>query len=132
MFKAKELFDREAEALELLGRHPQILCLLTHLEIEQEFYLIEEHIAGDTLEEEFLKEENKSESQTIKIVFELLEILKFIHSNNIIHRDIKPSNMIRNQDDKKLCLIDFGAVMDFSDKTFLGTAVTTTPDYIVS
>ena len=123
--KAKQLFDREAEALELLGRHPQIPCLLAHLELDREFYLIEEYIAGDTLEEEFARGKNKSESETIKIVSELLEILDFIHRKNIIHRDLKPSNIIRNREDNKLVIIDFGAVMEFHGETFLGTIIGT-------
>jgi serine/threonine protein kinase len=127
--KAKELFDREAETLELLGRHSQIPCLLAHLEIDGEFYLIEEYIAGKTLAEEFAEKQNKSESEVIQIVSKLLKILAFVHQNNIIHRDIKPSNIIRNQKDSSLVLIDFGAVMKFDGETFLGTVIGT-PGYI--
>jgi serine/threonine-protein kinase len=49
LIKAKELFEREAEALESLGKHSQIPSLLAHLKIDQEFYLVEEYIAGKTL-----------------------------------------------------------------------------------
>lgn len=129
LVKAKELFDREAEALESLGKHSQIPSLLAHLEIDQEFYLVEEYIAGQTLAEELAENPNKTEKEVISIVSELLEIIVFIHSQNIIHRDIKPSNIIRNQEDNKLVLIDFGAVMEYQGETFLGTIIGT-PGYI--
>lgn len=129
LLKAKELFDREAEALELLGRHPQIPGLLAHLEIEQEFYLVEEYIPGNTLEKELASQPNKPESEVIKIVSELLKILDFIHQKKIVHRDIKPSNIIRNQENNRLVLIDFGAVMEFDGETLMGTIIGT-PGYI--
>jgi serine/threonine-protein kinase len=39
-------------------------------------------------------------------------MLQYIHSQQVIHRDIKPANLIRRSQDKKLVLIDFGAVKD--------------------
>lgn len=45
---------------------------------------------------------------------EILEILNFVHAQNIIHRDIKPANIIRRNSDRKLVLIDFGAVKEIS------------------
>lgn len=129
LLKARELFDREAETLELLGKHPQIPGLLAHLKIDNEFYLIEEYITGDTLEEELAKEQRKSEPEVIKIVSELLEILDFIHRNNIVHRDIKPSNIICSRENNRLVLIDFGAVMEFEGETFMRTIIGT-PGYI--
>jgi len=129
LIKAKELFDREAEALESLGQHDRIPRLLAHLEIDGEFYLVEEYISGKTLAEEFAEKPNQTEQEVISIVSELLKIITFIHSHKIIHRDIKPSNIIRNQEDNQLVLIDFGAVMEYQGKTFLGTIIGT-PGYI--
>ena len=129
LLKAQELFEREAQTLELLGKHAQIPSLLAHLEIDGEFYLIEEYIRGKTLAEEFSEKPQKMELEVIQLLSELLEILDFIHQNKIIHRDIKPSNIIRNQENGKLVLIDFGAVMESKEETFLGTIIGT-PGYI--
>ena len=126
--KAKELFDREAETLELLGEHPQIPRLLAHFEIDGEFYLVEEYIEGKTLAEEFLEQQTQSEQQVIDLVSELLEILAFVHQNNIIHRDLKPSNIIRRQQDSKLVLIDFGAVKEITTLSNQATIIYT-PGY---
>jgi len=41
---------------------------------------------------------------------DILQVLAFVHGANVIHRDIKPANLIRRQRDRKIVLIDFGAV----------------------
>jgi len=38
----------------------------------------------------------------IKFLEETLEVLAFVHQNNVIHRDIKPSNIMRRKCDGKL------------------------------
>jgi serine/threonine protein kinase len=43
-----------------------------------------------------------------------LEILSFVHQQNVIHRDLKPHNLMRRRSDGKLVLIDFGAVKEVS------------------
>ena len=126
--KATELFDREAEALELLGEHRQIPRLLAHLEIDREFYLVEEYIVGQTLDAELKSQGNLSQAQAIELVLELSSIVAFVHQHNIIHRDIKPGNIIRREADNKLVLIDFGAVTVFNGETLFGTIIVT-PGY---
>ena len=43
------------------------------------------------------------------MLIDLLSVLQFVHSYNLIHRDIKPDNIIRREADHKLVLVDFGA-----------------------
>jgi serine/threonine-protein kinase len=50
---AKRLFDREAETLYRLGHHDRIPRLLAHFEQESQFYLVEEFIEGQPLDQEF-------------------------------------------------------------------------------
>ncbi len=49
-----------------------------------------------------------SEIQIRELLADLLPVLEFIHSHNVIHRDIKPENIIRRASDGKPVLIDFG------------------------
>lgn len=107
---ARRLFHTEAEILEVLGRHDRIPQLLAYFEENQEFYLVEELICGNHLSNEMPPEQPIPEKQVIDWFAQLLEIIAFIHSHNVIHRDIKPNNIIRRQADGRLCLIDFGAV----------------------
>jgi serine/threonine protein kinase len=107
---ARTLFQREAEVLEHLGEHDQIPRLLAHFEENQEFYLVEEFVNGHTLTHEIQPGVPWSEAKVIEFLLEVLPVLEFIHSQNVIHRYIKPDNIIRRDRDGRLALIDFGAV----------------------
>lgn len=108
--EAKRLFDQEAIILETLGVHDQIPEFFDHFEENQEFYIVQDYIEGHDLTEELPPVRSLlSESEVIIILQEILEVLAFVHQNNVIHRDIKPSN-IRRRQDGKIVLIDFGAV----------------------
>ncbi len=107
---ARRLFQTEAEILEKLGNHNQIPRLLAYFEENQEFYLVQEFIPGNTLRAELKPDKRWSESQVYQLLEEVLGILVFVHSNGVIHRDIKPDNLIRRSSDGKLVLVDFGSV----------------------
>ena len=107
---AQRLFNTEAETLERLGKdNERIPSLYAYFELRGEFYLVQEYIAGTTLTGE-LQGRKTSESDTLAILQEILTGLTKVHSQNIIHRDLKPDNIIRRRIDRKLVLIDFGAV----------------------
>jgi tetratricopeptide (TPR) repeat protein len=134
---ARRLFDTEAQILHQLGTHPQIPQLFAYFEENQEFYLVQEYIEGETLDRELTSTQTKSEDDVIYLLLELLEILAFVHQQNVIHRDVNPYNIIRRQKDKKLVLIDFGAVKQITTqivqpKTTNYTIAIGTPGYIAS
>lgn len=110
---AQRLFDTEAKVLYRLGSHPQIPGLLAHFEENQDFYLAQDLISGHALTEE-LSGQPWPEEQVVTFLGDLLGVLAFVHSQEVIHRDIKPSNLIRRQDDNRIVLIDFGAVKQVS------------------
>ena len=112
-------FAYEAIALKKLGKHDQIPQLLGCFEDNQQFYLAQELIAGNTLSDELTDNQQYKwdETQVIQLLEELLQILEFVHSQGIIHCDIKPNNIIRRNSDKRLCLIDFGAVQPLHPPT---------------
>ncbi|WP_071455589.1 serine/threonine-protein kinase [Gloeomargarita lithophora] len=107
---ARRLFRAEAETLEKLGQHPQIPRLLAYFEQEEQFYLVQEYIQGNLLHEKLIPGQALPEQEVVQMLWELLEILRFVHGQGVIHRDIKPTNIIRRQEDNQLVLIDFGAV----------------------
>ncbi len=119
MEKVTQLFHREADVLEQLGTHPHIPELFAFFALEtpswqygegQElFYLVQQYIDGEDLEQEYSRIGKFSEAEILNILQQILPVLKFVHERGSIHRDIKPSNIMRDRYGK-LYLVDFGAV----------------------
>ncbi len=107
---ARRLFDTEAEVLYTLGSHEQIPRLFAHFEEAQEFYLVQEFIEGQVLSQELKIQPQFTEMEVIHLLQDILTVLEFVHQQQVVHRDIKPSNLIRRKSDRRLILIDFGAV----------------------
>lgn len=114
---ARRCFHTEAQALYKLGCHDQIPRLMAHFEESQEFYLVQEFIEGKSLTKELVKGKSWPQTDAIALVRDILEILFFVHQEQVIHRDLKPSNLIRRCRDNKIVLIDFGAVKQASTPT---------------
>jgi serine/threonine-protein kinase len=110
MQMARELFEREAKTLGKIGNHPQIPRLLDYFEDHEQFYLVQEYISGNTLQQEVRQQGAYSEAGVKQFLSEILPLLQYIHDLKVIHRDIKPANLIRRAQDSRLVLIDFGAV----------------------
>ncbi len=107
--KASELFAKEAVRLDELGKHTQIPELMAYFTQDERQYLVQEFIDGQNLAEELEKNGAFNEQQVREFLNDLLSVLQFVHSNQVIHRDIKPENIIRRRSDNKLVLVDFGA-----------------------
>ncbi len=115
--KAVELFDRESSILYSL-QHPQIPrfreLLRTDIGANQCLFLVQDYIKGQTYEEILISRQqqgkNFSEAEVTQLLFQLLPVLEYIHSKNLIHRDISPDNIIQHDAEKLPFLIDFGSV----------------------
>ena len=134
---ARDLFQREANILGKIGNHPQLPRLLDYFEMSNEFYLVQEYVSGSTLQKEVKKGGPFTEVSVKQFLSEVLPVVQYIHSHQIIHRDIKPANLIRREQDKQLVMIDFGAVkdkvnqpkVDPTDQTALTAYAIGTPGY---
>jgi len=123
--KALELFKREAKQLHQLGRHPQIPALSAYFSENNQLYLIQQYIEGETLDQILQKQGVWTEPQVKELLTSLLPVLKFIHQQKVIHRDLKPDNIIRRGNGEYV-LIDFGVAKDLSATvvyTQIGTRV---------
>ncbi|MCZ8244393.1 MAG: GUN4 domain-containing protein [Microcystis sp. LE19-131.1A] len=124
--KAAELFKEEAIRLDSLGRYPQIPELYAYFTgNDGRQYLVQEYIEGQNLEQELKQEGVFNEAKIKHLLSEILPILEFIHSKQVIHRDIKPENIIRRKSDNKLILVDFGAAKFVSplSRSMTGTII---------
>jgi serine/threonine protein kinase/cytochrome c-type biogenesis protein CcmH/NrfG len=117
------LFQREAEALRRI-KHPRIpwstiddYFTFTPTTCPELHCLAMQKIEGQNLHEWILSYGKISQSQALRWLRQLFEILDYVHSAGYFHRDIKPSNIIV-QPDGQLALIDFGGVREVTG-TFL-------------
>jgi len=129
--KAAELFEKEATRLDQLGKHSQIPELMAHFTQDGRQYLVQEFIPGENLDRALKIAAPYNEEQIRGLLKNLLPVLRFIHSHNVIHRDIKPENIIRRQNsDRQLVLVDFGAAKYALGTALLKTGTTIgTPEY---
>jgi len=93
--------------------------------------LIMEYIDGNVLIEYF--ETDHTRIEYIKILFELINALKYLHENNIVHGDIKPNNIIVDSEGKPI-IIDYD-LSRFADgrqqtKNIFGTKFFMPPELI--
>lgn len=108
---AKERLETEGLVLEKLGQHGQIPQLIEHFAENGQFYLVLEFIDGEDFSQEVQKK-LLNEVEAISFLQDVLGVLDYVHQQGVIHRDIKPSNLIRRSCDRKITLIDFGAVKE--------------------
>jgi serine/threonine protein kinase len=130
----QDLFKEETSRLKMLNFSGQIPQLIDFIEQKNRYYIIQEFIEGENLEEELVKEGIFNQEKIVKLLKNILAILKEVHQLNIIHRDIKPQNIIRRIDNQTLYLVDFGAskLLNKEDKfktaTVIGSAEYVAPE----
>ena len=121
--KAEELFEREAGVLYRL-KHPQIpefreLFRYKH-QGQGHLLLVQDYVEGETyhnlLNKLFQKNMRFTEGEVEQLLFQLLPVLKYIHSMGVIHRDISPDNLMLRSSDRLAVLIDFGSIKEVATK----------------
>lgn len=90
---------------------------------ENETIVWEEYITGKSLEQI-----PATEKQVTKWLFELCDVLRFLHQHHILHRDIKPSNLLLGSDGH-IRLIDFDAAREEKEQAEMDTRLLGTRGY---
>ena len=114
-------------------RHPSITRILETFESEKYMLIIMEYISGGNLQS-FVKKRRKLSEKTAKILFkQIMDGIKYIHSQNIVHRDIKLENILIDLNNNiKIC--DFGVGKMIKSNILLhdqcGTPVYMAPEII--
>lgn len=111
--KAQELFEREAKVLYQL-EHPQIPKFRELMREGGQLFLVQDYVEGVTYRSLLQSRQDYgghfSETEITQLLYQLLPVLDYIHSLDIIHRDISPENLILRAQDGLPVLIDFGSV----------------------
>lgn len=121
----RQSFFKEAKILKQLAQENDSLQkIVDYFEENDEFYLVQELIIGHQLTEEILLGIPVYEEQLVNLLLEILEILLYVHSRDVIHQNIQPASIVRRYSDNKLILVDFGSVQE------LVTAIVGNLEYI--
>jgi serine/threonine protein kinase len=96
---------------------------------EKKIYIVLDYAPYGELYKLLQAEGKFNEQKSALYIYQVIQALKYSHSNHIIHRDIKPENILVSSNDQ-IKLTDYGWAVHTSKsskkrKTFCGT-----PDYI--
>ncbi|PSU33151.1 serine/threonine protein kinase [Photobacterium phosphoreum] len=88
----KERFIKEVILQSKLSHKNIVPIYLHNLKAEIPFFIME--LAETDLQTE-INEKTLSEKDKFKIIFDILNAIKFIHDSGYLHRDIKPNNILK-------------------------------------
>lgn len=109
------------DELRILARvnHENIIGFKEWYESENKFYIVTEQATGGELFDRIIKKGKFTENDAIKVIYQVLKAVSYLHSNDIIHRDIKPENILylTKNHDSRVVLADFGIAKQLSSST---------------
>ncbi len=121
--KSRGLFEQEARVLYQIS-HPQIPKFLAWFAEHERLFIVQEYIDGQTYADLVRDRQHQghlfSEAELIQWLWDLLPVLDYIHSLNIVHRDISPENIMLPVQGDKPVLIDFGVVKEIVSQIWTG------------
>ncbi len=109
-----KVLKAEPDILKKLN-HPALPRIIDIIEDNENIYIIQDYIEGNSLYKELKKVKKFPEKQVMEWAKQICDVLAYLHSfkpNPIIYRDMKPSNIILTPwGDIKL--VDFGIAREY-------------------
>jgi serine/threonine protein kinase len=121
---ANAKFRLEADICRRLSPHPGVVRQVATLEDEDKVVLIQEYLAGRTMED--MLSEEIPRPLVERLILQLVEVVAHAHQHRVMHRDIKPGN-IMVLPDGALKLMDFGAAKVLKETDISSTMVGSRP-----
>ncbi|KAJ6236043.1 serine/threonine-protein kinase fhke-related [Anaeramoeba flamelloides] len=108
LFGRNRLMD-EAKVMKRIS-HPNIVNVKDIHETENYLYLVLELVKGGELIDRIIKKGSFSEEESRVVFLQLLDVVKYLHSQGIVHRDLKPENILltSQESDTDIKVADFG------------------------
>lgn len=129
----KKPFIREVEILQSV-QHKGICTFIDAFEDDAYLIIVLEYLSGGELFDRILQMNHYSEKVASTMVSQMLEIILYLHSNDIVHLDIKPENFVLAlpENDDSIKLIDFGLALKVeegrNDYPACGTKIYKSPE----
>lgn len=127
----REQFTKEVK-IHFQMRHPNVIRLEKVFEDKVYIYMLMELSPNGTLAELITRRKTLSEVESKYYLKNIIEGLKYIHSQGVVHRDLKPANLVINTK-MELKIADFGLASNITNsrrrrKTFCGTPFFIAPE----
>lgn len=91
--------------------HPMILKIFEFYQDKKNFFIVSELVKGGELFDKIIDLGGFSEEEAAKVFKELIKVINYTHSENIMHRDLKPENILLDIIDEtnySIKVIDWG------------------------
>lgn len=75
-------------------KHPYIISLEEHFNDEQNIYILYEYCQKNNLKNYILRYKRMKEELAKIVIWNIIQAVKYLHSQNILHRDIKIGNIL--------------------------------------
>src|SRR3990167_5897991 len=116
-------------------RHPNVITLHAVFETDNEVILVMELAQGGELFDKLIEDGSYNESDTVRILQQIIRAVDYLHSLNIVHRDLKPENiLLKNTTTREIKICDFGLSKVFDEiesvNTFCGTPGYVAPEIL--
>ncbi|KAK1864066.1 hypothetical protein I4F81_006616 [Pyropia yezoensis] len=111
-----ELIRREVDVVKRVA-HRGVVRIFDVFESREKTYVVMEYMAGGELLDVITEQERLSERNARHVIRELLLVVEYLHSRNIVHRDIKPENILCDGRSwpLRIKLTDFGLSRELSN-----------------
>jgi len=110
-----KLLKREIQIMKQVD-HVNILRLIEIFEDDTNVYIVMELVVGSELFDRIVDKGYYSEKNTVHIVKQILNAVKYLHDKGIAHRDLKPENLLcsGSGSNELVKIADFGLSKVFS------------------
>ncbi len=122
--KMNTKFLHEAAILKALTGHPHAVQLREVVNEAGKVILIQEYVEGVTLYDRLAQGMDSRARE--RAYLQLLEVVAFAHSKNVMHRDVKPENIIITPSGN-LKLLDFGTSKNLTRGSVSNTVIGSRP-----
>ena len=73
---------------------PNIVRLYDYHEEARGAYVVMELVDGESLESILQRTPRLSVTTSVRVIWDLLAALRYVHDRGIVHRDVKPANIL--------------------------------------
>jgi serine/threonine protein kinase/tetratricopeptide (TPR) repeat protein len=124
-------FEREAQAVAAVDRHPNIVSIYKFSRHRDYCYLVLDYIDGNSLDGLLTSGQSHNIDESVEWTMSIAQALYHVHERGITHRDLKPANILIGSSNNKAYLTDFGlAKVEDGGQLTKSTEVLGTPHYM--